>query len=39
MGSRYHARVAMIYGIETALTSADAAPEEIEVQFAGARSS
>jgi propanediol dehydratase large subunit len=33
MGSRYHARVAMIYAIETALTAKDAGPEEIEVKF------
>jgi propanediol dehydratase large subunit len=36
MGSRYHARVAMIYAIETALTSADAKPEELEVKFLNA---
>ncbi len=35
MGSRYHARVAMIYAIETALTAAGAKPEEIEVKFLG----
>jgi propanediol dehydratase large subunit len=33
MGSRYHARVAMIYAIETSLTARDARPEEIEVKF------
>ena len=32
MGSRYHARVAMIYAIETGL-SAEAEPEDIEVKF------
>ncbi|MGH6874868.1 MAG: propanediol/glycerol family dehydratase large subunit, partial [Aestuariivirgaceae bacterium] len=35
MGSRYHARVAMIYAIETALTARDARPEEVEVKFLG----
>jgi propanediol dehydratase large subunit len=35
MGSRYHARVAMIYAIETALTAVGAKPEEIEVKFLG----
>jgi propanediol dehydratase large subunit len=35
MGSRYHARVAMIYAIETGLTAAGAKPEEIEVKFLG----
>jgi propanediol dehydratase large subunit len=33
MGSRYHARVAMIYAIETALTSAGGKPEELEIKF------
>ena len=33
MGARYHARVAMIYAIETGLTEDGAAPEEINVQF------
>jgi dehydratase large subunit/dehydratase medium subunit len=33
MGSRYHARVAMIYAIETALTASGARPEEIEIKF------
>jgi propanediol dehydratase large subunit len=31
MGARYHARVALIYAIETSLTADGAAPEEIEV--------
>jgi propanediol dehydratase large subunit len=35
MGSRYHARVALIYAIETSLTEAGAKPEEIEVRFLG----
>ncbi|HEY7765262.1 MAG TPA: propanediol/glycerol family dehydratase large subunit [Aestuariivirgaceae bacterium] len=39
MGSRYHARVAMIYAIETALTSADAKPEEVELKFLNASAS
>jgi propanediol dehydratase large subunit len=38
MGSRYHARVALIYAIETGLTQEGAAPEEVSVSFAGARS-
>ncbi|MDP9138180.1 MAG: propanediol/glycerol family dehydratase large subunit [Pseudomonadota bacterium] len=33
MGSRYHARVAMIYAIETGLVAAGAAPEPVEVEF------
>jgi propanediol dehydratase large subunit len=33
MGARYHARVAMIYAIETALTSPSGKPEEIAVKF------
>ncbi|MFT3671902.1 propanediol/glycerol family dehydratase large subunit [Aestuariivirga sp.] len=36
MGSRYHARVAMIYAIETEMTSEGASPVEIEVQLKGA---
>ncbi len=35
MGARYHARVALIYAIETALTEAQAPPRELAVQFAG----
>jgi propanediol dehydratase large subunit len=35
MGSRYHARVAMIYAIETATTVAGARPEEVAVKFLG----
>ncbi|MBM3520415.1 MAG: propanediol/glycerol family dehydratase large subunit [Alphaproteobacteria bacterium] len=38
MGSRYHARVALIYAIETGLTQEGAAPEEVTVSFTGARS-
>jgi propanediol dehydratase large subunit len=38
MGSRYHARVAMIYAIETAMTSDGAAPIEVAVTFKGAAS-
>ena len=37
MGSRHHARVALIYAIETDLTEDGAAPEEIEVTFTGGR--
>lgn len=33
MGSRHHARVALIYAIETSHTRDGAEPEEIEVQF------
>ena len=33
MGSQYHARVAMIYAIETALTIEGAPPQEIEIRF------
>jgi propanediol dehydratase large subunit len=33
MGSRYHARVAMIYAIETALTAKGMRPEEVKVRF------
>jgi len=33
MGARYHARVALIYAIETSLTSDGAAPEEVAVSF------
>jgi propanediol dehydratase large subunit len=35
MGSRYHARVALIYAIETELTSEGAVPEDVEVTFPG----
>jgi len=35
MGSRYHARVALIYAIETELTSERAVPEDVEVAFLG----
>ncbi len=38
MGSRYHARTAMIYAIETALTEEGAAPELVEVTFTERRS-
>jgi propanediol dehydratase large subunit len=34
MGSRFHARVAMIYAIETGLIADGAAPEEVAVEFA-----
>ena len=37
MGSRYHARVAMIYAIETALTEEGAEPELVEVTITGGR--
>ena len=37
MGSRYHARVALIYAIETGLTETGAAPEEVEVTLTGAK--
>ena len=35
MGSRYHARVSLIYAIETELTSEGAVPEDVEVAFLG----
>ena len=35
LGARFHARVALIYAIETSLTEEDKPPEEIEVHFAG----
>lgn len=35
MGSRYHARVALIYAIETDLTADGAAPEEITMEIVG----
>jgi propanediol dehydratase large subunit len=37
MGSRYHARVALIYAIETLLIEEGAEPETIEVQHLGAK--
>ena len=36
MGSRYHARVSLIYAIETEMTSEGAEPEQINVTFLGA---
>ncbi len=36
MGSRYHARVALLYAIETSLVVDGASPEEIEVSYSGA---
>jgi propanediol dehydratase large subunit len=36
MGSRYHARVSIIYAIETEMTSEGAEPEEIDIKFIGA---
>jgi len=33
LGARFHARVALIYAIETSLTQAGKLPEEIEIQF------
>ncbi|MCA0433146.1 MAG: propanediol/glycerol family dehydratase large subunit [Proteobacteria bacterium] len=38
MGARYHARVAMIYAIETEMTAEGASPVEVSVTFKGARS-
>jgi propanediol dehydratase large subunit len=38
MGSRYHARVALIYAIETALIEEGAAPELVDVTFMGTKS-
>ncbi len=36
MGSRYHARVALLYAIETSLIVEGELPEEIEVSYSGA---
>jgi propanediol dehydratase large subunit len=36
MGSRHHARVAMIYAIETEMTAEGAAPVEVEISLKGA---
>jgi propanediol dehydratase large subunit len=36
MGSRYHARVSLIYAIETEMTLEGAEPEEIDIAFLGA---
>lgn len=36
MGSRYHARVSLIYAIETEMTAEGAEPEEIDIAFLGA---
>ncbi|MBL4893040.1 MAG: propanediol/glycerol family dehydratase large subunit, partial [Rhizobiaceae bacterium] len=33
LGARFHARVALIYAIETSLTAEDSAPEEIKINF------
>ncbi|MFK5978711.1 MAG: propanediol/glycerol family dehydratase large subunit [Rhizobiaceae bacterium] len=33
LGARFHARVALIYAIETSLTGEDRTPEEIEIKF------
>jgi propanediol dehydratase large subunit len=38
MGSRYHARTAIIYAIETSLISENAAPDEITIEFLSAKS-
>ena len=35
MGSRYHARVSLIYAIETEMTSEGAMPEEVAVALVG----
>lgn len=37
MGARYHARVALIYAIETGLASEGAKPDQIEVKFMAAK--
>jgi len=36
MGSRFHARISLIYAIETEMISEGATPEEIEITFLGA---
>lgn len=33
LGARFHAQVALLYAIETALTQEDAQPEEVEVTY------
>ena len=33
LGARYHARVALIYAIETSMTENNASPEDIEINF------
>ena len=33
--ARYHTRVAMMYAVETALTTESAAPEDVELIFTG----
>jgi propanediol dehydratase large subunit len=33
LGARFHARVALTYAIETAMTQDDAAPENLEITF------
>jgi propanediol dehydratase large subunit len=38
MGSRYHARTAMIYAIETGLIEESAAPQNVDILFLGAKS-
>ena len=35
MGSRYHARVSLIYAIETDMTAEGAVPEDVEIAFLG----
>lgn len=35
MGARYHARVSLIYAIETEMTAEGAQPEEIDIAFLG----
>ena len=35
LGARYHARVALIYAIETGLTSDGAVPQDIGIDFLG----
>lgn len=35
LGARFHARVALLYAIETGMTENNAAPEEIELTFLG----
>jgi propanediol dehydratase large subunit len=38
LGARFHARVALIYAIETAMTEASSSPDELEIHFHGAGS-
>lgn len=38
LGARFHAKVALIYAIETSLTTQDSAPDELDISFHEAKS-